>query len=77
MSAFLLILTSCIVQKKYYIDSRKGNDANSGTLKKPFRSVEQINAHKYKSGHSILLAGGQVYEGTIRLRDLNKCNSCR
>jgi hypothetical protein len=67
---FQLILTSCVVQKKYYIDSQKGYDTNSGTLRKPFKSVEQINGQKFKAGQSVLLAGGQVYEGTIRLNNL-------
>jgi len=71
MSGLLLILSSCVVQKKYYIDSLKGNDTNSGTFRKPFKSVEQINAQKFKAGQSILLAGGQIYEGTIWFKDLN------
>jgi hypothetical protein len=59
-----------MVQKKYYIDSQKGNDTNSGTFKKPFKSVEQINVQKFKAGQSVLLAGGRTYEGTIRFCDL-------
>jgi hypothetical protein len=59
-----------MVQKKYYIDSQKGKDTNTGTRNKPFNSVEQINVQKFKAGQSVLLAGGQVYEGTILFRNL-------
>lgn len=49
----------------YYLGI-SGNDANPGTIQLPWRSVAKLNSVKFRAGDSILLQGGQVFEGNIR-----------
>lgn len=57
--------------KTYYVNSRTGNDDNLGTATKPFRSIAKVNALKLKPGERILFNGGQVFEGTLQLENIN------
>ncbi len=52
----------------YFIHPVSGDDANSGTSKeKPFKTLRRIEKIKLGPGDKIILAGGQVYEGSLRL----------
>jgi len=65
---FILFLIGCSTpQSIYYVDLQSGNDTNSGTLKKPFKSIEKVNSLKLKAGNSVLFAGKQTFAGTIKL----------
>lgn len=56
----------------YYIDAVKGSDSNSGTsADNPWRSLEKINAIRLKAGDRVLLKAGQVFRGSLRLKNLH------
>ncbi|MCX6328115.1 MAG: right-handed parallel beta-helix repeat-containing protein [Bacteroidia bacterium] len=50
----------------YYV-SGSGDDHNPGSLTRPWKTLEKINHTNLKPGDNILLEGGTVYTGTIRL----------
>jgi hypothetical protein len=65
---FVLILTNCSIPvSTYYVDAHSGNDANPGTLKKPFKTIERVNSLHLQAGNSVLFAGGQTFAGTVNL----------
>jgi hypothetical protein len=71
LSIFLLLGTSCSAPfSTYYIDAQSGNDANPGTQKNPFKSIERVNSLKLQAGNSVFFAGGQTFAGTLRLKGL-------
>ena len=52
-----------------YIDSVKGDDANSGTSPdSPWKTLSRLGSAPLSSHTRILLAGGQVFEGTVAIR---------
>ena len=52
----------------YFIHPLLGDDANTGTSKeKPFKTLQQVEKLKLGAGDKIILAKGQVYEGSLRL----------
>lgn len=54
----------------YYINGETGNDANSGTSpKKAWKTLISINEIPFESGVRVLLKGGQVYSGSIRIKE--------
>ncbi len=62
-----LILTS-LVHADFYVDGCKGNDENSGTLKKPFKSIEkakdavrEVVNKGLKSDVAVFIKGGTYY----------------
>ena len=57
-----------IAQSKNYYLSGRGNDTNDGLSKQTaWRSLEKINRIDFKPGDSVLLEGGAVFNGTIKL----------
>jgi hypothetical protein len=54
----------------YYIDSSVGNDHNPGTPRKPLKTIAELNSRLLKKAASVCFAGGQIYEGTLRLKDI-------
>jgi hypothetical protein len=55
----------------YYVDPVAGNDNNAGTAPEtPWRTLEKINAMKLQAGDQVLLKAGQVFQGSIRLKNL-------
>ena len=57
-----------IAQSKNYYLSGRGNDTNNGLSKQTaWRSLEKINRIDFKPGDSVLLEGGAVFNGTIKL----------
>lgn len=72
LSALLLVLTNCSAPiSTYYVDAHSGEDANPGTLKKPLRSIGKVNALKLQTGNSVFFAGGQTFEGTLKLSGIS------
>lgn len=67
----LLILSCSKPTSTFYVDAQSGDDANPGTLKKPFKSIERINSLHLKVGQSVLLAGGQSISGTLQIKGLS------
>jgi hypothetical protein len=50
----------------YYLDSRSGDDANSGmSVEKPWKSLEKLNSTTFMPGDTILLKNGSVWEGQL------------
>lgn len=54
----------------FYVDAQLGDDANPGTLKKPFKTIEKINSLHLKEGNAVLFAGSQTFDGTLRIKGL-------
>ena len=57
-------------QTTFYVDHLTGNDANPGTQAKPIKSIEKVNALSLRAGFSVLFAGGQTFEGTLKFKGL-------
>ncbi|HUJ31238.1 MAG TPA: right-handed parallel beta-helix repeat-containing protein [Candidatus Acidoferrum sp.] len=52
--------------RTYYVDSRAGSDANSGTsLTAPWKSLDKINATTFHLGDHILLKSSSVWHGQL------------
>jgi hypothetical protein len=54
----------------YFLDGIKGNDSNPGTADKPLKSIQALNLMLKKMPGDIYLAGGQVFEGTLTVRNI-------
>jgi len=70
--AFLLIMLTNfqLTASTFYVDSLLGNDSNPGTHEQPFQTIEKINSLKLQPGDSVYFAGGQTFNGTLRLKNL-------
>jgi hypothetical protein len=53
-----------------YIDFRAGDDNNPGTIKKPIKTISELNDRIQNNPANIYFAGGQVFEGTLLLKDI-------
>ncbi len=51
----------------FYISTTLGDDANPGTLEKPWRTLARANAEQYKGITRILLRTGETFAGTLSL----------
>lgn len=61
-------------KRNYYVNNAIGNDSNRGTLKKPFQSIGRINELQLKNRNSVYFAGGQTFEGTLKLSGVSGKN---
>ena len=69
--AILFIMNSCFEKHTFYIDSIKGDDANSGnSRRKAWATVYKVNESIFQPGDKILFRGGQTFEGKIKLKNL-------
>ncbi len=73
--AIILFFTGCSSEsgkpgRSYYV-SATGNDGNPGTRERPWQTTEKINTANIEPGDSILLEGGSLFSGTIRLDSLD------
>jgi len=68
-----LILAGCSSNgRKYYFSPSYGDDRNDGLSKKyPFRSLSRARTLSLKPGDAILLAGGEVFEDSLILENIN------
>lgn len=53
--------------KVYYVDSRKGDDGNSGLRGKPWRSLERVNREVFRPGDKVLFRAGCVFGGQLEV----------
>ena len=72
LAAFSLIMLTNfqLTASTFYVDSLLGNDSNPGTHEQPFQTIEKINSLKLQPGDSVYFAGGQTFNGTLRLKSL-------
>jgi len=63
---FLALTCSCSLAKGLYIGPG-GSDTNPGTQTQPWRTLEPANSYSFQPGDQLLLAGGAVFHGTLRL----------
>lgn len=52
-----------------YINDKTGNDKYPGTIKKPLKTISEVNKRFQKKPASLYFAGGQVFEGNLMLQD--------
>jgi hypothetical protein len=58
----------------YYIDGINGSDKSPGTVKKPIKSISELNLRLKKKAADINFAGGQVFDGLLFLKDIKVPN---
>lgn len=54
----------------YYINSDEGDDKFPGTINKPIKSISEANKRISSKPGNILFAGGQVFNGTLMLKNI-------
>jgi hypothetical protein len=54
----------------YYLDGIKGADNNPGTKDEPLKSIAALNLRLGKKAGDIYFAGGQVFEGTLTVKNI-------
>ena len=47
----------------HYLNNKIGNDKNPGTVKRPIKTISELNTRLQAKPGSIFFAGGQVFEG--------------
>lgn len=58
-----------------YINNKTGSDKYPGTLRRPLRTISEVNKRLQKKSGSIYFAGGQVFNGTLVLNNINGTDS--
>ncbi len=53
--------------RDYYLDNQLGNDKNPGTLRKPIKTISELNARLASQPGNIYFTAGQTFEGTLLL----------
>lgn len=64
----VLFIQMAYGQTTYYV-SPKGNDNNKGTIKRPLKSIDQLNKITFKPGDKILFEANNVFTGSLVLDD--------
>jgi len=76
LTIFLVFVTFAFISCKnspqdpgitYYINSDEGDDKFPGTIKKPLQTISEANKRMRSKPGNILFAGGQVFDGTLML----------
>jgi len=80
LTLILMAFTSCINKHhpagiSYYLNSETGDDNNSGTLKKPLKTISSLNTLLIKRPGNIFFAGGQSFDGTLVLKGIQGTDS--
>lgn len=52
--------------RSYYI-SNSGNDNNSGTVVKPFKTINKVNSLELKAGDAVYFKAGETFKGSLLL----------
>jgi hypothetical protein len=60
-----------IDERGYFVDGIIGSDTYPGTIKKPIKSIPELNLRIKKKAENINFAGGQVFDGLLFLKDIN------
>jgi hypothetical protein len=62
----------------FYVDSAHGSDSNDGTSpREPWKTLAQVGRGGYRGGDTILLRGGERFEGTVCIGRTNVSASGR
>ncbi|MDO8965427.1 right-handed parallel beta-helix repeat-containing protein [Algoriphagus sp.] len=65
----LFLCTASAFSKDYFFHPQKGNNQNSGlSTDEPFQSLSKVSDLKLVPGDRILLAEGQIFQGTLELK---------
>ena len=72
---FAFAFTSCKNYRQdpgitYYINSDEGDDKFPGTINKPIKTISEANNRIRSTPGNILFAGGQVFDGTLVLKNI-------
>jgi hypothetical protein len=54
----------------YYVNIESGNDSNPGTIKKPIKTITELNVRLLKNSYCVYFAAGQIFDGTLRLEGI-------
>lgn len=66
----LMIFNSTVNGKEFYINRLAGNDSNSGlTPENAWATISKVNSTVFHAGDSVFFCGGQIFTGTIRLKN--------
>jgi len=67
-----MILVQCSAPgSSYYVNSQTGDDRNSGSIEKPFKSIDRVNQLKLQAGNSVHFAGGQSFKGNLYFKGIS------
>ena len=58
-----------------HINVQTGNDNNPGTVRKPIKTIQELNSRLKSGSGNIFFAGGQVFEGTLVIDDIQGTES--
>lgn len=68
----LIILNTPLLARTYFVSSKIGKDTNNGITKEtPFKTLGKVSGIKLQPGDNILLASGQIFYGTLELRNIS------
>jgi polysaccharidase protein len=56
------------MSRTFYVDSRTGSDANSGSANAPWASLQAVNGAGLQAGDTVLFARGATFEGGIDIQ---------
>jgi hypothetical protein len=69
----ILLCASLTRAKTYYVSSSAGNDGYSGLSKTDaWKTLKKVNTLNYKNGDSILLKGGDLFDGNLVFNSKSK-----
>jgi hypothetical protein len=61
--------------KAYYINDKTGSNNYPGTIKKPLKTISEVTKRIQNKPRSIFFAGGQVFDGTLVINNINSTDS--
>lgn len=66
---------SPVKTRDYYLNTQTGNDTCPGTLRKPIKTITELNARLASQPGNIYFASGQTFEGTLVLTGVQGTDS--
>jgi hypothetical protein len=77
---FMVVFASCknynpVSIISYYIDNETGDDKNPGSVKKPIKTISELNNRLQTNPANIFFAGGQIFDETLLLKDIHGVDS--
>lgn len=60
-----------IDERGYFVDGIIGSDTYPGTIKKPLKTIDELNLRLQKKAANICFAGGQTFNGRLVLNGIN------
>jgi hypothetical protein len=69
----LLLISGCVsrqsIHEDIFIDAKYGNDNNTGTFRKPIKTISELNKRLADKPSDVYFAGNQTYEGSLVLNN--------